>query len=200
MQHYQNYLFAFFLAVLSIASCKKGPKTAEPSAAEYYFLATVDGKEINIELLATNNVEITSSNDLSIDPPYCNYSYGAFIGPAEVADGPTGGIDLNQFFIGDCGNEEAQFNSLFAVGNYPLGNPLSFSKNVEIKYTDESGFYRSNIGPQSGAHFSITESKSANNAFGLSQSVSGTFECTVYDDFGHEKVLRDGVFKLPFSR
>ena len=200
MKHYPCYLVTLFLVALSFASCKKDPKTSTPSEAEFYFQAKIDGQDVAIEFLPTNNVELSSSNDGSIDPPYCNYSYGAFIGPAEVADGPIAGIDLNQFFIGDCGNEQAVFNNLFPTGNYPLGNPLSFSKNVEVKFSDDSGFYRSNIGPQSGAKFTITDSQAANDAFGLSQTISGTFQCTVWDDFGGQKVLTDGVFKLPFRR
>jgi hypothetical protein len=198
MKHYHLFLLCIFLTGASLVACKKDSKTDVPSTADFYCLAKVDGQEVKIELLASNSVELSTSNGASIDPPFCNYSYGSSIGPFDVADGPSAGIDLNQFFIGDCADQAAQFNGLFSPGDYPVGNPLSFSKNVGISYSDEDGFFQSNIGPQSNALFSITESVESNDAFGLGQTVSGTFQCTVHDDFGRQKVLTEGVFKLHF--
>ena len=200
MKHQNSYLFLFFLAAITFASCKKAPQvdSITPSSARFYFQANIDGAALAIELLPDNSVQLSTSNDGILNPPACTFSYGAFIGPESAELEPIAGLDFVQAFSGDCADEGLFFNSLFPVGIYPFVDVNSIARSVVIRYIDDSGFYSSANGAQTDAQFAITGSIPENDEFGQSQTVTGTFQCAVYNAAGDKKELTNGFFKMNF--
>lgn len=198
MKHLFFFALTLGLALLA-GSCKKDSKNDDPtSEAEFYFQCKIDGQPVLIEWTTTNEIEIGNSNGGSIDPPHCSFDYGSFIGIFDPNPGLSGGIDFLQFFDGDCGDEEAVFNTLFPTGTYPFVDAAIGGKGVDVNYTDGVDYYRSMNGAQTGSHFAITKSEAANDAFGLGQTITGTMECTLYSDTGGSVELTEGQFKLHF--
>jgi len=203
MKHYLFFPFSLCLLMLAFGSCKKDsssdsdPDPNPSSSADFYFTGTVDGKKVTIELLPSNDVEMVTANDASLDPPYCTFNYGAYLGPYDPEEYPQIKVDFQQYFSGDCGNEGAVFTTLFPVGSQPFSNAATGGKGVEVLYFDETGVYSSSNGSQTGSQFSITKSETT-NFLGIGQTVTGTIECTLYDEFGGKKVLTNGSFRLNF--
>lgn len=200
MKHSLFLPFSLCLALLALGGCKKdsGSDPDAPSSADFYFQGTVDGKKVTIELLPSNDVEMVTGNDASLDPPHCTFDYGAYLGPSDPDEYPQIKVDFQQFFSGDCGDEGAVFTTLFPVGSQPFANATAGGKGVAVLYFDATGAYSSANGPQTGSLFSITKSETT-NFLGIGQTVTGTFECSLYDEFGNgKKVLTNGSFRLNF--
>lgn len=197
MKHSFLMLFAMCLA---LGSCKKDSGGDDPatSTAEFFFQGKIDGKAVLIELLPTNDIELSTSNSGSIGPPDCSFGYGAYIAPIDPEKKPQAEVHFSQYFSGDCADEGTVFNTLFPVGNQVFLDAAIGGKGVEMHWIDDSGNYSSAKGPQTTGQFKITKSEVANDAFGLGQSISGTVSCTMYDDSGAKKELTNGVFRLHF--
>lgn len=197
----RSFLFLLGLCgMLFVATnCKKDSDNDDDPTptADFYFQCKVDGQPQLIEWTPTNTTEIGTSNGGSVGPDSCTFDYGAFIGTFDPGSGPSGGFDLLAFFRGECGNEEALFNTLFPVGSYGYVDENLGGKGASIHYSpDGNEAFISSKGPQSGAQFAITKSEVTNDAFGLAQTITGTFSCTVYDDAGGSIALTEGRFRL----
>lgn len=201
MKH--SFFLAISLMLLMFGSCKKDsdndgdPDPKPGSSADFYFTGTIDGKKVAIELLSSNDVEMTTANGGSIGPPDCTFDYGAYLGPSDPDEYPQIKVDFQQYFSGDCGDEGAVFTTLFPVGSQPFANATTGGKGVAVLYFDDTGVYSSANGSQSGSQFTIIKSETT-NFLGIGQTVTGTIECTLYDEFGGKKVLTNGAFRLNF--
>ncbi|HNM24781.1 MAG TPA: hypothetical protein PKL15_05095 [Saprospiraceae bacterium] len=197
MKHSILLLLALCLAAVS---CKKDSNNDDQntSDAEFFFLGKIDGQSVRLEVTPTNDIEMSTSNSGSIGTPNCVFGYGAFLAPFDINAFPQAGIDFSNYFDGDCSNEETVFNSLFPTGNHAFLNEAVGGKGVQVSYIDASGVYSSAKGTQSAAQFTITKSEVANDPFGLSQTITGTMKCTLYDEFGNKKEFTDGAFRLNF--
>lgn len=185
---------------LAAVSCKKDSNNDDQNSsdAEFFFLGKIDGQSVKIEVTPTNDIQMSTSNSGSIGTPNCVFDYGAFLASFDLNAFPQAGVDFIGYFNGDCADQETQFNSLFPTGSHPYSNETVGNKGVQVVYIDASGVYSSAKGTQSAAQFTVTKSEVANDAFGLSQTISGTMKCTLYDEFGNKKELTDGSFRLNF--
>ncbi|MCC7505640.1 MAG: hypothetical protein IT259_10075 [Saprospiraceae bacterium] len=196
----KHHLLLFLTLFLAFTACKKDKNDDDQntSDAEFYILGKVDGESFRLEATPTNDIEMSTSNSGSIGTPNCVFDYGAYLGAFDQNVFPQSGIDFISYFDGDCADEETLYNDLFPTGAQAFLNEAVGGKGVQVVYIDASGFYSSAKGAQSGAQFTITKSEEANDIFGLSQTITGTMKCTLYDEFGNKKELTDGSFRLNF--
>ncbi len=193
----RNILFVCLLAGL-FAACKKDSDSGDTnptSTAEFYFVGKIDGTTVRQELTPSNDVELTSSNSASIGSPNCSFDYGSDIG-SSVSAAPYFGVSFPGLFSGDCSDEGSVFSSLFHTGTWAYG--VTNGK-VEVHYFDGTEFWSSANGIQTGATFNVTKSEKIQSAFGLSQTLSGTVSCQLYNASGAVKALEGGSFALNFQ-
>jgi len=85
--------------------------------------------------------------------------------------------------------------AFFAPGTYPYA--IDANGGIEVTWQDEAGNYWSigkGIADQSGSTFKITAIKDGPSLINLYIEVTCEFNCKLYDDSGHVKIVTNGKF------
>lgn len=91
----------------------------------------------------------------------------------------------------------AQFKAFFTPGTYSFSN--ASLDGFEVQYFDASGEeWNTSFGSQTGT-FTITKREEIENFLGYYIQIEGTFNCTLYNAAGEEKVITNGFTRAEFQ-
>ncbi|MBV6439701.1 MAG: hypothetical protein DYG98_09515 [Haliscomenobacteraceae bacterium CHB4] len=191
----KNIIALCLLATLFTA-CKKDSEDSNTSDAEYYFIGKLDGASVKFEITPSASTEMIISNDASIDPPSCQFTYGCGMGTDFGGSNEKSiTVSFPNLYDGDCGNQLVAFPELLPTGNYNYGESTG---QVQVNYFDGTEGWTT-IGPlESNAVFEITESETVSVGLGTAQKIKGRLSCSLYNADGIEKKLEDATFVLSY--
>lgn len=189
----KNIIALCLLATLFTACKKDGDNSSD---AEYYFIGKLDGVSVKYEITPSASTEMIISNDASIDPPSCQFTYGCGMG-TDFGSPDEKSVDVSfpNLFDGDCGDQLVAFTGLFPAGNYGYGETTG---KVQVAYFDGTESWTTTGPQESNAVFEITESETVSVGLGTAQKIKGRLSCSLYNAAGVEKKLEDAVFVLSY--
>lgn len=191
----KNILVICLFAAL-LAACKKDADTSNPTI-EYYFYGKLDGAPLKFEISDASAAGMATSNEGHLDPlGWCVYSYGCGIGTD--LGGPkekSVTVSFPDLFLDECDKQLSKFPLLFQTQVYPYGDTINM---VRVTYFDGTDSWTSSGPLQTGASFEITKSETIKSEFGISQKVTGTLSCSLFNAAGAVKKLEGASFALSF--
>jgi hypothetical protein len=180
------------LLVAGIAACKKDKNNNPKPSAEYYFVGSVGGKDINWETTDSGTgYGLGAFNFLAGQQPETYGEIGASIG-YYPGNAPELSISFQTFYI-KAGQDTTQvFNSFVNMGTWAFANTNTVQKGdrlVVVRYRDGTGKLYSSVGSQKNSSIQLVSVTTASHqGFAYTKGLKIKFQvnCQVYplDDTG----------------
>lgn len=184
------------LLLSCIVSCKKDNAQIDEDEFPFYFTATINGAEVNYKAN-----ELTSEYSCGISSTESGFGDDLNISEGTVITGPDYFITntIHVFILKhfDHDPDLSEKMAMFKLGTYPFGSTEGATTvdGATIDYVDANGKeWYSELGPQTGSSFEITELID-NNIGGSLKIFKAAFNCKLYDDTGASIQVNNAVIR-----
>jgi len=198
--------FTFIFSIFLLSGCQEDDSNQN---FDYFISGKINGDSFNFGL----NLNDEYADYVVVDSYYgggspngCDITYAPGIYPSYDESLAEFDIEFNNFYIGNCDDEQTSLNSdTFAVGTYQIGGTAGKVNLIYLPNADEDVVYLSDIGAQSNASFKITSSRQVNQMIFqyvyYMQEIEGTFSARLYnsDDVSDYIDVTNGKFRLLVS-